>query len=56
MLPDRLPQSLKEIQTLHGYIEARDAKGAQKISYKHVLNAEVAALGVFRLQHPETLN
>jgi len=56
MLPDRLPQSLEEIQTLLGYIEARDAKGAQKISYKHVLNAEVAALGVFRLQHPETLN
>jgi DNA-binding GntR family transcriptional regulator len=53
MLPDRLPQSLEEIQTLLGYIEARDAKGAQKISYKHVLNAEIAALGVFRLEHPK---
>lgn len=56
MLPDRLPQSLKEIQTLLNFIEARDAKGAQKISYKHVMNAEVAALGVFRLQHPESSN
>jgi DNA-binding GntR family transcriptional regulator len=54
MLPDRLPQSLEEIKTLLTCIEARDAKGAQKISHKHVLNAEVAALGVFRQQHAES--
>jgi len=50
MLPDRLPKSLEEIKTLLIYIQARDAKGAQKISHDHVLNAEIAALGVFQQQ------
>lgn len=55
MLPDRLPQSLEEIKALLACIEARDAKGAQKISHKHVLNAEVAALGVFRQQNMHSI-
>jgi DNA-binding GntR family transcriptional regulator len=50
MLPDRLPKSLQEIETLLECIQNRDAKGAQKISHKHVLNAELAALGVFEQQ------
>lgn len=56
MLPDRLPRSLEEIKALLACIEARDAKGAQKISHKHVLNAEVAALGVFRQQNTHSFN
>lgn len=50
MLPDRLPRSLQEIDTLLECIQNRDAKGAQEISHKHVLNAEQAALGVFEQQ------
>ncbi len=52
MLPDRLPKSLEEIDALLECIQNRDAKGAQKIAHKHVLNAELAALGVFRQQMP----
>lgn len=48
MLPDRLPRSIEEIDDLLKHIRARDAKGAEKISYKHVQNAEKAALGVFQ--------
>ncbi|OGA94992.1 MAG: GntR family transcriptional regulator [Burkholderiales bacterium RIFCSPHIGHO2_12_FULL_61_11] len=50
MLPDRLPRSLEEIDSLLECIQNRDAKGAQKIAHKHVLNAEIAALGVFEQQ------
>lgn len=50
MLPDRLPKSLEEIDSLLECIQNRDAKGAQKIAHKHVLNAEIAALGVFEQQ------
>ena len=50
MLPDRLPKSLGEIDDLLKRIQDRDARGAQEISYKHVLNAEVAALGIFEQQ------
>lgn len=50
MLPDRLPKSLEEIKSLLTCIENKDAKGAQKIATKHVLNAELAALGVFKQQ------
>lgn len=50
MLPDRLPKSLEEIGALLECIQNRDAKGAQKIAQKHVLNAELAALGVFEQQ------
>ena len=50
MLPDRLPKSLDEIEALLECLQNRDAKGAQKIAHKHVLNAELAALGVFAQQ------
>src|SRR5450830_1443349 len=53
MLPDRLPRSIEEIDDLLQRIQARDAEGAEKISYKHIQNAEKAALGVFKQQsHP----
>jgi DNA-binding GntR family transcriptional regulator len=47
MLPERLPQSLKEIDAMLACIQAKDAAGAQKIADRHVQNAELAALGVF---------
>lgn len=50
MMPNRLPRSLEEINALLLCIQARDAKGAQKMARKHVLNAERAALGVFKSQ------
>ena len=50
MMPNRLPRSLEEINALLTCIEARDAKGAQKMAQKHVLNAKRAALGVFQSQ------
>lgn len=54
MLPERLPESMKEIGALLDCIRKRDAKGAQQISQKHVKNAEKAALGVFKEQlHPK---
>lgn len=56
MLPDRLPRSLEEIEKLLQCIQARDANGAEKISYKHVQNAEKAALGVFKQQFQSTHN
>lgn len=52
MLPDRLPRSIEEIDELLQRIQARDAKGAGESSYKHVQNAEIAALGVFKQQIP----
>lgn len=55
MLPDRLPKSLEEIKKLLICIQARDAKGAQQISHDHVLNAEIAALGVFQQQNADPL-
>lgn len=54
MLPDRLPRSLDEIDALLVCIQQRDAKGAEEISRQHVLNAEQAALGVFRQQQAST--
>lgn len=56
MLPARLPRSMEEIDKLLQCIQARDAKGAEKISYKHVQNAEKAALGVFKQHHQSTPN
>ena len=53
MLPERLPQSLKEIDAMLACIQAKDAAGAQKIADRHVQNAEQAALGVFeKISHP----
>lgn len=55
MLPDRLPRSLDEIDALMACIQARDASGARKLSYEHVLNAENAALGVLQQQADSTI-
>jgi len=52
MLPDRLPRSLDEIDALLACIQRRDARGAQKVSRQHVLNAKRAALGVFKQAGP----
>ncbi len=50
MLPDRLPRSLEEIEALLACVQNRDARGAERIARQHVLNAERAALGVFKQQ------
>jgi DNA-binding GntR family transcriptional regulator len=50
MRTDRLPKSIKEISTLLECIQNRDAKAAQEVSRRHVLNAELAALDVLEKQ------
>jgi DNA-binding GntR family transcriptional regulator len=50
MRKDRLPSSIEEISMLLICIQNRDAVGAQEVSKKHVMNAEVAALAVFENQ------
>jgi DNA-binding GntR family transcriptional regulator len=53
MLPERLPQSLDEIDAMLHCIQSKDAAGAQAIADRHVQNAEQAALGVFeKISHP----
>ena len=44
--PDRLPQSLKEIDGIYRCIQRRDADGAQHHARIHVANAERAALAM----------
>jgi DNA-binding GntR family transcriptional regulator len=44
MHPDRLPDSLSEIDRLYKALKARDAAGAQDIARLHVANAEKAAM------------
>ncbi|UQG62680.1 GntR family transcriptional regulator (plasmid) [Marinobacter sp. M3C] len=48
--PDRLPKSLKEIDTLFGHIEARNAEAAQASAHQHIRNAEKTALDVMTQQ------
>lgn len=48
--PDRLIQSLREIDSLFERIKARDAIGAQQAAHQHIVNAEAAALAVLALQ------
>lgn len=53
MLPERLPQSLDEIDAMLHCIQSKDAAGAQTLADRHVQNAEQAALGVFeKISHP----
>jgi DNA-binding GntR family transcriptional regulator len=53
MLPERLPQSLDEIDAMLHCIQSKDAAGAQANADRHVQNAEQAALGVFeKISHP----
>lgn len=54
--PDRLPESLREIDELFDLIRARDADAAREAARKHVLNAEKAALTILKQQHPTTLS
>jgi DNA-binding GntR family transcriptional regulator len=50
--PDRLAESLQEIDHLFALIKARDASGAQEAARLHIINAEKAAMAV--LNQPTT--
>lgn len=52
--PDRLNESLKEIDHLFDLVKARDAKAAQEAARLHIVNAEKAAMAV--LNHHENLS
>jgi DNA-binding GntR family transcriptional regulator len=44
MHPERLPNSLREIDRLYKALKARDGEAAQNLARLHVANAEKAAL------------
>jgi DNA-binding GntR family transcriptional regulator len=44
--PDRLPNSLKEIDALFAHIRARDPAAAQEAARLHIRNAELSAMDV----------
>ena len=48
--PQRLPKSINEIQALVAAIKKRDATGAERISKRHLLHAERAAIKAFEKQ------
>ena len=48
--PQRLPKSMKEIQALMVAIKSRDAASAERVSKRHLLNAERAAIEAFEKQ------
>lgn len=50
MHPDRLPNSLREIERLCKALEARDAAEAEALAREHVLNAEKAAMRMLEEQ------
>lgn len=52
--PERLPQSLAEIDRIFARIAARDPEGAQTAAREHIVNAERTALEVLRRQQEET--
>lgn len=52
--PQRLPQSLTEIDRIFACIKARDPEGAQAAARDHIVNAERTALDVLRRQEAET--
>jgi len=51
--PQRLPQSLKEIDRIFECIAARDPEGAQEAAREHIVNAQSTALDVLRQQQEE---
>ncbi|MDY7577700.1 GntR family transcriptional regulator [Herbaspirillum sp. RTI4] len=53
--PDRLPESLKEIDQLYAHIKARNADAAGKAAVLHIQNAEKAALDVLSQEQPLAL-
>lgn len=46
--PDRLAESLKEIDRLYDLVKARDAQAAQEAARLHIVNAEKAAMAVLK--------
>ena len=51
--PERLPESLKEIDQMYALIKARNATGAREAAHLHILNAEKAALLVLGKQEAD---
>ena len=51
--PDRLPESMAEIDLLFERIRSRDPEGAQAAARNHIVNAERTALDVLRSQQEE---
>lgn len=51
--PDRLPESMAEIDDIYERIRARDPLGAQAAAQSHIVNAERTALDVLRRQQEE---
>ncbi|WP_417224028.1 GntR family transcriptional regulator [Achromobacter spanius] len=51
--PDRLPESMAEIDDIFERIKARDPQGAQAAAQSHIVNAERTALDVLRRQQEE---
>ncbi|CAB3739226.1 MULTISPECIES: GntR family transcriptional regulator [Achromobacter] len=52
--PERLPESMAEIDHIFERIQARDPQGAQTAAQQHIVNAERTALDVLRRQQEET--
>ncbi|MFD4835883.1 GntR family transcriptional regulator [Achromobacter sp. NPDC058515] len=52
--PERLPESMAEIDLIYARIQARDPEGAQAAAQSHIVNAERTALEVLRRQQEET--
>ncbi|SEJ70514.1 MULTISPECIES: GntR family transcriptional regulator [unclassified Achromobacter] len=52
--PDRLPESMAEIDHIFERILARDPLGAQAAAQSHIVNAQRTALEVLRRQQEET--
>ncbi|MCD0503931.1 GntR family transcriptional regulator [Bordetella petrii] len=52
--PQRLPQSLVEIDRIFARIQGRDPAGAQEAARDHIVNAERTALEMLRRQQEET--
>ncbi|BEG74863.1 GntR family transcriptional regulator [Achromobacter xylosoxidans] len=51
--PERLPESMAEIDHIFERIHARDPQGAQAAAQSHIVNAERTALDVLRRQQEE---
>ena len=54
LIPERLEKSLQEINQIVSSIKNRDPQGAEMHTKTHVINAEIAALGVLQLQQSIT--
>jgi DNA-binding GntR family transcriptional regulator len=54
--PDRLPESLAEIDLLFERIRARDSNGAREAAWTHIRNAERNALTVLKQQQDDALS